>query len=364
MKIAQVSPLYESCPPRFYGGTERIVYYLTEELVRLGHEVTLFASGDSCTSAVLEAPCERALRLGEACKDSLIYHLTMLHRVRRRAAEFDLIHFHLDYLHFPLFAECWDRTLTTLHGRLDLPDLPVIMREFPMMPLVSISAAQQTPLCWANWIGRILHGLPRDLHCLGSGDGGYLAFLGRIAPEKGPDRAIAIARAADVPLQIAAKVDPVDHDYFEHAIAPLLQDPLIEFIGEIDENEKGGFLGDAAALLFPIDWPEPFGLVLIEAMATGTPVIAFGCGSVPEIIEDGVTGFIVDDITAAAAAVPLARQLDRATIRRRFEERFTADRMARDYVTLYQRARLGGTPVVEPKQPTFAAAEGLAQAAE
>ena len=375
MKIAQVSPLYESCPPRLYGGTERIVYYLTEELIRLGHEVTLFASGDSQTSAVLEAPCAQALRLGEARKDPLIYHITMLHRLRRRVAEFDIIHFHTEYLHFPLFADYADKTLTTLHCRLDPPDLPVIMREFPMLPLVSISDAQQTPLCWANWIGKVLHGLPRDLHRLGSGDGGYLAFLGRIAPEKGPDRAIAIARRAGVPLQIAAKVDPVDRDYFEHTIAPLLQDPLIEFIGEIGENEKGGFLGDAVALLFPIDWPEPFGLVLIEAMANGTPVIAFGRGSVPEIIEDGVTGFIVDDVDAAAAAAPLAKQLDRRAIRKRFEERFTAERMTRDYLTLYQRVLLGGTEAVEarvlddteaiePKLLTFAAREGLAQAAE
>ena len=364
MKIAQVSPLYESCPPRLYGGTERIVYYLTEELLRLGHEVTLFASGDSQTSAVLEAPCEQALRLNEACKDPLIYHLTMLHRLRRRAAEFDIIHFHTDYLHFPFFADDADKTLTTQHGRLDLPDLPVIMREFPMMPLVSISAAQQTPLRWANWIGKVLHGLPRDLHCLGGGDGGYLAFLGRITPEKGPDRAIAISRAAGVSLQIAAKVDPVDRDYFERAIAPLLQDPLIEFIGEIGENEKGGFLGDAAALLFPIDWPEPFGLVLIEAMANGTPVIAFGRGSVPEIIEDGVTGFIVDDVDAAAAAVPMAKQLDRRLIRQRFEERFTAERMACDYLTLYQRVLFGGTEAIEPKLLTFLTGEGLAQAAE
>jgi glycosyltransferase involved in cell wall biosynthesis len=388
MKIAQVSPLYESCPPRLYGGTERIVYYLTEELIRLGHEVTLFASGDSQTSAVLEVPCAQALRLGEAGQDPLIYHLTMLHRLRRRVAEFDIIHFHTEYLHFPLFADYADKALTTLHGRLDLPDLPVIMREFPMLPLVSISAAQQTPLRWANWLGRVLHGLPRDLHRLGSGDGGYLAFLGRIAPEKGPDRAIAIARRAGVPLQIAAKVDPVDRDYFEHAIAPLLQDPLIEFIGEIGENEKGEFLGDAMALLFPIDWPEPFGLVLIEAMANGTPVIAFGRGSVPEIIEDGVTGFIVDDIAGAAAAVPLAKQLDRRTIRERFEERFTAQRMARDYLELYQRALLGDaetigervllddgaaiedrvplgdTDALEPKLLTFIARDGLAQAAD
>jgi glycosyltransferase involved in cell wall biosynthesis len=364
MKIAQVCPLYESCPPRLYGGTERIVYYLTEELIRRGHDVTLFASGDSSTSAVLEPACEQALRLDDACKDPLVYHLTMLHRVCRRAAEFDLIHFHTDYLHFPLFADCWDKTLTTLHGRLDLPDLPVIMREFPMMPLVSISAAQQQPLSWANWCGTVLHGLPRDLHRLGNGTGGYLAFLGRIAPEKGPDRAIAIARSAGVPLQIAAKVDPLDRQYFEHTIAPLLQDPMIEFIGEIGENEKSRFLGDAMALLFPIEWPEPFGLVLIEAMATGTPVIAFGRGSVPEIIEDGITGFIVDDATAAVAAVPLAKQLDRKAIRRRFEERFTADRMARDYLTLYQRVLLGRTQAIEFGLPRTTAAKDLAQAAD
>ena len=362
MRIAQVCPLYESCPPRLYGGTERIVYYLTEELLRLGHAVTLFASGDSRTSALLESPCEQALRLNETCKDPLVYHMTMLHRVWRRATDFDLIHFHTDYLHFPLFAECWEKTLTTLHGRLDLPDLPVIMREFSMIPLVSISAAQQAPLPWANWYRTVQHGLPRDLHRLGSGAGGYLAFLGRIAPEKRPDRAIAIAREASMPLQIAAKVDPVDRDYFACEIAPLLQDPLVEFIGEISEAEKSPFLGDAAALLFPIDWPEPFGLVLIEAMATGTPVIAFGCGSVPEIIEDGLTGFIVDDIAGAVAAVPLAKQLDRRAIRRRFEERFTADRMARDYLALYRRVLLGGAPAIKPKLLTFGAANGLAGA--
>jgi glycosyltransferase involved in cell wall biosynthesis len=364
MKIAQVSPLYESCPPRLYGGTERIVYYLTEELIRLGHEVTLFASGDSQTSALLDAPCEQALRLNEACKDPLVYHMTMLHRVHRRAGEFDLIHFHTDYLHFPLFADCAGKTLTTLHGRLDLPDLPVVMQEFSTMPLVSISAAQQTPLSWANWYGTVLHGLPRVSYRLGSGEGGYLAFLGRIAPEKGPDRAIAIAQSAGVPLRIAAKVDPVDRDYFEHAISPLLGDPLIEFVGEIGESKKSRFLGDAAALLFPIDWPEPFGLVLIEAMATGTPVIAFGRGSVPEIIEDGVTGFIVDDVSSAAAAVPLATQLDRRAIRRRFEERFTADRMARDYLSLYRRVLRDGMPADEPKLLTFRAAGGLTQAAD
>jgi glycosyltransferase involved in cell wall biosynthesis len=364
MKIAQVSPLYESCPPRLYGGTERIVSYLTEELTRLGHEVTLFASGDSQTSALLDAPCEQALRLNEACRDPLVYHMTMLHRVRRRAAEFDLIHFHTDYLHFPLFADCSSKTLTTMHGRLDLPDLAVVMREFSRMPLVSISAAQQKPLSWANWYGTVLHGLPRDLYRPGTGAGGYLAFLGRIAPEKRPDRAIAIAREAGVPLQIAAKIDPVDRDYFSREIAPLLEDPLVALIGEIGESEKSRFLGDAEALLFPIDWPEPFGLVLIEALATGTPVIAFGRGSVPEIIEDGLTGFIVDDVAGAVAAVPSAKQLDRKAIRRRFEERFTADRMARDYLSLYRRVLRDGVPADEPKLLTFRAAGGLTQAAD
>src|SRR3954470_15019697 len=268
MKIAQIAPLYESCPPRFYGGTERVVAYITDELVRHGHEVTLFASGDSQTAARLEAGCEKALRLDGQVKDPLVYHLTMLDRVRRRADEFDILHFHTDYLHFPFFAECWDKTVTTLHGRLDLPDLAVMMRAFPDLPLVSISKAQRTPMPWANWYETILHGLPRDLHRFGEGNGGYLAFLGRVSPEKRVDRAIAIARQVGLPLQIAAKVDPVDSAYHETEIVPLLQDPLIQFVGEAD---KGPFLGDAVALLFPIDWPEPFGLVLIEAMANGTP---------------------------------------------------------------------------------------------
>jgi glycosyltransferase involved in cell wall biosynthesis len=357
MKIAQVAPLYESCPPRFYGGTERVVSYLTEELVRLGHEVTLFASGDSRTSAMLEAGCGEALRLDSRVKDPLVYHLTMLDGLRRRANEFDILHFHTDYLHFPFFAEYWDKTVTTMHGRLDLPDLAVMMRAFPDLPLVSISTAQQEPMPWANWYETILHGLPRDLHRFGEGNGGYLAFLGRVSPEKRVDRAIAIARKVGVPLQIAAKVDPVDRTYYETEIEPLLNDPLIEFVGEIGEADKGAFLGDALALLFPIDWPEPFGLVLIEAMANGTPIIAFGRGSVPEIIEDGLTGFIVDSIGSAAAAVPLARQLDRGAIRRRFEERFTSERMARDYLRVYDQvlsARAFGTRTTR----------GLAQAAD
>ena len=337
MKIAQVAPLYESCPPRLYGGTERVVAYLTEELVRLGHDVTLFASGDSQTSASLEPGCDHALRLDGWINDPLVYHLTMLDRVRRHAGQFDILHFHTDYLHFPFFSQFSNKTVTTMHGRLDLPDLPVMMGAFPSLPLVSISAAQRSPIPWANWHGTVLHGLPCDLHRPGGGRGGYLAFLGRVSPEKGLDRAIEIARSAGLPLQIAAKVDPVDREYFETAIAPLLDDPLIEFVGEIGETDKGPFLGDAAALLFPIDWPEPFGLVLIEAMANGTPVIAFRCGSVPEIIEDGLTGFIVDSVDAAVAAVPLARQLDRRTTRRRFEQRFAAERMARDYLRIYDR---------------------------
>jgi glycosyltransferase involved in cell wall biosynthesis len=335
MRIAQVAPLYESCPPRLYGGTERVISYLTEELVRLGHEVTLFASGDSRTAAALEPGCERALWRDDRVKDLLVYHLRMLDQVRRRADEFDIIHCHTDYLHFPFLADCWDRTLTTLHGRLDLPDLPVIFRAFPMMPLVSISTAQRDPLSWAHWCGTVHHGLPRHLHRLGGGCGGYLAFLGRISPEKGPDRAIEIARRTGMPLQIAARIDPIDQRYFESEIEPLLSDPLIEFVGEIGETDKGAFLGDAVALLFPVDWPEPFGVVLIEAMATGTPVIAFGRGSVPEIIEDGVTGFVVEDIDGAIAAVPMARELDRSIIREQFERRFTDERMTLDYLAIY-----------------------------
>jgi glycosyltransferase involved in cell wall biosynthesis len=335
MRIAQVAPLYESCPPQLYGGTERVVSYLTEELVRQGHEVTLFASGDSRTEAVLRAPCERALRLDAQCKDPLPHHFIALHRLARSVDAFDIIHFHTDYLHFPLFAHHWGKTLTTLHGRLDLPDLPPLMREFAMMPLVSISNAQRTPMPWANWYGTVYHGLPTNLYASGWGDGGYLAFIGRICPEKRPDLAIEIARRAGLPLKIAAKVDKVDRAYYKTKIKPLLKDPRIEFIGEVGDRDKGVFLGDATALLFPIDWPEPFGLAVIESMANGTPVIAFGRGSMPEIVEHAVTGFIVDNVDEAVAAVPLAKALNRAAIRRRFEERFSAERMARDYVALY-----------------------------
>jgi glycosyltransferase involved in cell wall biosynthesis len=343
MRIAQVSPLYESCPPQLYGGTERVVSHLTEELVRQGHEVTLFASGDSRTGAKLRSPCETALRLNPKCHDPIFYHLIQMNRVALAADEFDVIHFHADFLQFPLFAARWQKTVTTLHGRLDLPDLPPLMREFSMMPLISISNAQRIPVPWANWYGTIYHGLPPELYRPGRGDGGYLAFIGRISPEKRPDYAIEIARRAGVPLTIAAKVDNVDREYYKAEIEPLLDNPLIEFIGEIGDDEKGAFLGDAAALLFPVDWPEPFGLAMIEAMANGTPVIALRRGSVPEIIEPGVTGFIVDSIDEAVAAIPAARALDRAAIRRRFEERFTVERMAHDYLAIYaEAARRGG----------------------
>jgi len=335
MRIAQVAPLTESCPPHTYGGTERLVSVLTEGLVRQGHQVTLFASGDSQTSAILRPACERALRLDPQCRDPLAHHMVMFHQVWRSAEQFEIIHFHTDYFHFPLFAPLANKTLTTLHGRLDLPDLPAVLREFAMMPLVSISHAQRTPVSWANWCGTVFHGLPVECLLPGRGAGGYLAFLGRISPEKGPERAIEIARRAGMPLVIAAKVDKVDREYHRTCIEPLLDDPLIEFVGEVDDREKAALLGDATALLFPIDWPEPFGLVMIEAMAAGTPVVAFRRGSVPEIIEDGVTGFIVESVDDAVAASLAAQKLDRGLIRRRFEARFSAERMTRDYLALY-----------------------------
>jgi glycosyltransferase involved in cell wall biosynthesis len=343
MRIAQVAPLYESCPPQLYGGTERVVSYLTEELVRQGHEVTLFASGDSRTKATLQPSCERALRLDHGCKDPLPYHFISLYRLLRSADAFDIIHFHTDYLHFPLFAQSWGKTLTTMHGLLDLPDLPPLFREFAMMPLVSISDAQRMPVPWANWYGTVYHGLPTNLYAPGCGDGGYLAFIGRICPEKRPDWAIEIAKRTGLPLTIAAKVDKADRAYYKTKIKPLLKDPNVEFIGEIGESEKRAFLSDAMALLFPIDWPEPFGLVVIEAIACGTPVIAIGRGSVPEVVEHGVTGFIVDNVEEAAAAVPLIKELDRTAVRQRFMHRFSVERMARDYLGLYGTVLRRGT---------------------
>jgi glycosyltransferase involved in cell wall biosynthesis len=364
MKIAQVSPLIESVPPRLYGGTERIVSYLTEELVRLGHDVTLFASGDSITSAELATCCTRALRLDPTACDTLPHFMLMIDKVRERAEEFDVLHFHIDLYHFPLFRSLAARTLTTLHGRLDLGDLKPFYSRFGEMPLVSISNAQRKPLPHTNFVATIHHGIPVDLHRPSFERGSYLAFLGRISPEKRPDRAIRIARAAGIPLKIAAKVDKVDEDYFRNDILPLINGPGVEFIGEINEREKTKFLGEAAALLFPVNWPEPFGLVMIEAMACGTPVLAFRCGSIPEVIDDGVTGKLVDTEAEAIAALPEILSYDRRTVRQRFEQRFTATRMAKNYVSTYRqllkpRTSNGKTQSIRPRQLDLDAGTGV-----
>lgn len=335
MRIAQVTPLYESVPPKCYGGTERVVSFLTEELVRQGHDVTLFASGDSVTTARLVAPCDRALRLDNNCIDRTAHHILMMELIWREAADFDVIHCHVDYLHFPMFRRLKVANVTTLHGRLDIPDLVGLYKEFCDMPLVSISDAQREPLCWANWQATVYHGLPEDLYTFHQMPGTYLAFLGRICPEKRVDRAIEIAMRVDMPIKIAAKVDNVDKEYFEEVIKPLLSHPCVEYIGEIGELEKDEFLGKAHALLFPIDWPEPFGLVMIEAMACGTPVIAYRRGSVSEVMVDGVTGFVVDTLDEAVKAVKRVDSLDRRKVRQVFETRFTARRMAEDYLKVY-----------------------------
>ena len=346
MKIAQVAPLIESVPPRLYGGTERIVSYLTEELVRLGHEVTLFASGDSITSAELAPCCNRALRLDPTVQDIIPHFMLMIDKVRERADDFDILHFHIDLFHFPLFRSLEARTLTTLHSRQDLGDLKPFYYRFGKMPLVSISGDQRKSLAQANFIATIHHGIPADLHAPSFERGNYLAFLGRMSPEKRPDRAIRIAKRAGIPLKIAAKIDKVDDAYFHKDILPLIDSsPGVEFIGEINEREKTKFLGEAAALLFPIDWPEPFGLVMIEAMACGTPVMAFRRGSVPEIVEDGVTGKVVDSEDQAVAALPEIVSYDRRAIRQRFEERFTATRMASEYASTYR--KLSNKPIIE-----------------
>src|ERR1041385_5440264 len=312
MRIAQVAPLYESVPPKYYGGTERVVSYLTEELVREGHEVTLFASGDSVTKARLVAGCRRALRLDKHCVDQMAHHVVMLEKVFQRLHDFEIVHFHIDYLHFPLSRRQAITQVTTLHGRLDIPDLLPLYESFPEMPVVSISDAQRRPLPGANWQATVYHGLPVGLYQFRAEPGVYFAFLGRISPEKRVDRAVEIAKQLGIPLRIAAKVDKVDRDYFEAVVEPLLRDPLVEFVGEIGDGEKEEFLGNAYALLFPIDWPEPFGLVMIEAMACGTPVIAYEGGSVSEVMEDGVTGFIVRDLDDAAKGVDRVRNLDRS----------------------------------------------------
>jgi glycosyltransferase involved in cell wall biosynthesis len=350
MRIAQVAPLYESVPPKFYGGTERVVHYLTEELVRQGHDVTLFASGDSATNANLVPTCPTALRLSGGDVDSLALHLVMLEEVFRASANFDVVHFHVDYLHFSASRRLQFPHVTTLHGRLDLPALEDLYREFSDIPLVSISDAQRSPLPWANWQGTVYHGLPLDLLAPGNGDGGYLAFLGRISPEKRLDRAIEISRRSRLPLKVAAKIDDADREYFETQIRHLCEGPDVDFVGEIDESRKAEFLGKARALLFPIDWPEPFGLVMIEALACGTPVVAFRGGSVDEVIDDGVTGFVVTSVEEAVRAVERIGDIKRETCREIFESRFSADRMAADYMKIYTRL-LQSSDGVEDEEP-------------
>ncbi len=357
MKIAQIAPLAESCPPALYGGTERVVSYLTEELVARGHEVTLFGAGDCDTSAELVPGCEHALRLCNRPVDALPHYMVLLDHVARRAHEFDVVHFHIDLMHAPLARAFADRTVTTLHGRLDLPDLQPFFRTFARLPFVSISHAQRRPLPPVNWAGTVYHGLPRNLLPFSPAPrDGYLAFLGRISPEKRPDRAIEIAARAGLPLKIAAKIDRADDDYWAEVIEPLVnRHANVEYVGEITDREKAAFLGGASALLFPIDWEEPFGLVMIEAMSCGTPVIAFRRGSVPEVMDEGVTGFVVSTVSEAVAGVGRLGDLNRGTVRSTFERRFTVERMARDYMETYARLPGAQSPrLVEPEAKAIA----------
>lgn len=335
MKIAQVAPLFESVPPRLYGGTERVVSWLTEELVAAGHEVTLFASGGSITRARLVTTTHEALRLSNVTSDSVVFHLAMFEDVLAKSRRFDIIHFHTEFLHLPYTRLMRTKHVTTLHGRLDLPEFTCVFRRYADAPLISISDHQRIPMRWAHWCRTVPHGLPKDQFRASFSNGRYLAFLGRISPEKRVDRAIAIASRAQIPLKIAAKVDKPDKEYFQNTISPLLRHPLVEFVGEINDLEKQAFLADAKALLLPIDWPEPFGLCMIEAMACGTPVVAFRAGSVPEIVTHGVSGFVVDGIEAAAEAVSNIDGIDRRGVRKEFEQRFTSERMARDYLQVY-----------------------------
>lgn len=338
MRIAQIAPLQESVPPQLYGGTERVVSYLTEELVRQGHDVTLFASADSRTSARLRPICPRALRLEATERPCpLAWHVLQAELVAQECSRFDIVHNHADFLLFPHIRSHALPAVTTMHGRLDIPDQFALFKEFQEIPLVSISNAQRAPMRWANWAAIVYHGLPRHLYTPGEGKGDYLAFLGRVSPEKGLARAIRIAKATKLPLRIAAKIDTVDEKYFNRTIRPLLDDPQIEFLGEIGEDRKSEFLGNATAVLFPISWPEPFGLVVIEALACGTPVIAFPHGSVPEILDNGVTGFLVRSVKAAAAAVARIPTLSRSRCREVFETRFSVERMCRDYLRAYER---------------------------
>jgi len=336
MKIAQIAPLYESVPPRFYGGTERVVSYLTEELVAQGHEVTLFASGDSQTSARLIPACRRALRLDGGYVDAIACHFLMLQNVMDHADEFDVLHFHCDYLHFPFTKNSVVPHLTTLHGRLNIPEVAALHYAFPGTPLVSISLSQRRPVAQANWIGNVYHGLPAPARPMGQGEKNYLAFVGRIAREKRVDRAIEIAIRSGRQLKIAAKVDSSDREYYQREIKHLLNHPSVDFVGEISEEKKADFLGAAYAQIFPIDWPEPFGLCMIEAMSCGTPTIAFNCGSVSEVLQEGVTGLIVNSVEEAVAAVPKIARLSRFACRREFEKRFLASRMAEEYTRLYE----------------------------
>ena len=336
MRIAQVAPLYESVPPKLYGGTERVVSWLTEELVRLGHDVTLFASGDSMTTARLIPACSASLRSSPDSVDHLARHLILMEHVLEHKEEFDLIHFHVDYLHFPVSRRERYTHVTTLHGRLDIPDLVPLYEVYGDMPVVSISDAQRDPLPHLAWQGTVHHGIPKDHYNFHRGPGKYLAFLGRTSPEKGLDCAIEIAQAARMPLKIAAKIDRADQEYFDACIRPMLDAPDVEFVGEVGFPQKNDFLGDAAALLFPISWPEPFGLVMIEAMACGTPVIAYPFGSVPEVIADELTGYVVSDLPGAVQAANKIDRVDRKKVRKHFEQHFTAGRMANEYLTIYE----------------------------
>lgn len=339
MRIAQIAPLTEAIPPKLYGGTERVVSWLTDELVELGHDVTLFASGDSVTKAKLAPMWPRALRLDGSVRDPNSLHMMMVEQVYRRSSEFDIMHFHLDYYPFSLMSRQPTPFITTLHGRLDLPEHQPVFETFSSIPIVSISNSQRRPIRKANWIETVYHGLPADLLTPKPLNPSYLAFLGRISPEKRADRAINIAERCGLPLKVAAKVDAADTDYFDAEIRHLMAKPHVNFIGEIADAQKSEFLSGAIALVVPIDWPEPFGLVMIEAMACGTPVIAYNRGSVPEIIEDGVTGFVVEDEISAVGAIKNIARLDRKKIRERFEERFTSTRMARNYIDVYDRLR-------------------------
>jgi glycosyltransferase involved in cell wall biosynthesis len=337
MKIALVSPLSERVPPLKYGGTERIVAYLSDSLVNLGHEVTLYASSDSVTKARLIGCAPRSLRTDPSVVDPLPHHMLMLERVYQDADDYDVVHFHLDYFHFSYCRRVQLPHLTTLHGRLDYPDLVPLYEEFRELPVNSISDAQRLPLPWLNWRATVYHGLPRQLLHLGTGKGEYLAFLGRISPEKGLNKAIEIANRTGLTLKVAAKIDKADREYYENVIRPLMDgNPRIEFIGEIDDRDKQTFLGEALALLFPIQWPEPFGIVMIEAMACGTPIVAFRSGSVPEVMADPRSGFIVNSVEEAVKAVSRVSRLDRNGCREVFDSLFTAERMAKEYVDLYE----------------------------